>query len=172
MLEEALNFATLCMYLIMPGTLITMLLYSLFDWYKTNDSQNIVKNLKASFCTMLSILISVVILIQMIIQIFQVSKIWEENKLDSFSKASAIFGVVGTWEIIGAIMILCVWKFIYMNQIISGSGSISQRLKNIYSSRNVVSIILCVITACIIIVIAVFAFFNIPVGLPYHDFIK
>ena len=165
MIEDVLNFATSCMYLIMPGTLIIMLLYKIFEWYKMNDSYNIGKRLKMTLCTASSVFIMVVVMIEMIIQTFQVSSIWKENNLDSFSETCALFGIVGTWQVIGAVLIFLVWRFIYMNQIISGDGPVSQRIKNIFS-RNFVPIILCIVTVCIAVVIAVFAFFNVPIGIP------
>jgi hypothetical protein len=162
------TFLELCvnvMPVFVPAVVLFFVLYSIVDTHKNGSNYTMGKNLKHTLCIFLSVSILTFIFVQTAIQIAQVAEMWTKHNLDNFSKLCAFFGVIGTWQIIGVLLVFVVWKLIYMKQLVPGNGSLKERINTI-CRENMLGIILAVVVVIVGIVFAIVYLYNGPIGIP------
>ena len=89
--------------------------------------------IKLFICFIFSIVIIAVIITTLSLEIYQLATIWKEyevvNVLDPSIRSSSFIAIELLWSFICIGLLFLLWKFVYFHQIISGVGSVKQRIK-------------------------------------------
>jgi len=90
--------------------------------------------IKMFICMIFTVAIIISTSIILSLELFQIATIWKEyevdNVLDPRVKSLSFTAIELIWSLICVGLLFLLWKFVYFHQIISGVGSVKDRLKN------------------------------------------
>lgn len=117
---------------IIPTYLCYLILRMIFKFGITPEKEHIVSLLKFMFCLVITMTIIISTLIVIIYQIFQVALIWQEyelsHQIEPWIKSVSYASIEFIWSLIAAVLSWQIFKNVYYKQIISGEGTVKQRI--------------------------------------------
>jgi len=118
--------------LIIPAYLVYIILRLFFEYERKSARENIISLFKFMFCLAITLAVLYATYIVIVMQIYQIALVWQEyeatNYLNPLIKSMSYASIEFVWSLIAVVLSWQIFKSIYFNQIISGSGTVKQRI--------------------------------------------
>ena len=132
MLLEIFKILGNIVMLIMPIVLSYLILFFISKVIN-NKKESTGQHFKSIFCLVITCAIIFTVLIVTLVNIYQVGMLWKEVEIEvyvePYVKEASFFAVEFIWQMIGVALIFLLWKYVYLHQIIPGTGTATERLK-------------------------------------------
>jgi len=118
--------------LIIPAYLVYLIIRTTFRFRIQSHRESTIEMLKFLFCLGVTILIITSIMIIIMMEILEIGTIWNEyeveHQVEPWIKSVCYATIEFVWSLIAVILSHTVFKNIYFKQIISGEGTVKQRI--------------------------------------------